>query len=83
MHALMAQAALVRGQAQAQAAMMFNQKSFQAMAEQMGIRPPLPHLNNKHIPTPMINTQSNHSSAAPSSVGNFQTRKITFLVFCK
>ena len=36
--ALMAQAALARGQAQAQAAMMLNSKNIQAMAEQMGIR---------------------------------------------
>jgi len=36
--ALMAQAALVRGQAQAQAAIMFNPKNIQAMAEHMGIR---------------------------------------------
>lgn len=78
MHALMAQAALVRGQAQAQAqaAMMFNQKNIQAMAEQMGIRPPLPHVNNKHIPTPMLNnSQSNHQSASSNISGNMGARK--------
>lgn len=46
----MAQAALARGQAQAQAAMMLHPRNLQAMAEQMGIRPPL----NKAIPTPMV-----------------------------
>ncbi|XP_057294863.1 eukaryotic translation initiation factor 4E transporter-like isoform X1 [Hydractinia symbiolongicarpus] len=48
--ALMAQAALARGQAQAQAAMMLHPRNLQAMAEQMGIRPPF----NKAIPTPMV-----------------------------
>ena len=60
----MAQAALVRGQAQAQAAMMFNnQKNIQAMAEHMGMRHPHPNNNNnnKNIPTPMLNNQSNNN----------------------
>ena len=36
----MAQAALVRGQAQAQAAMMLNPRNINAMAEHMGLRQP-------------------------------------------
>ena len=42
----MAQAALVRGQAQAQAAMMLNPRNIQAMAEHMGIRQPY-HTNKQ------------------------------------
>ena len=63
--ALMAQAALVRGQAQAAAMMQFNPRNIQAMAEQMGIR-----TNKQNISSnSSSNKNSPHFSTTPTSNG--------------
>lgn len=59
--ALMAQAALVRGQAQAQAAMMLNPRNIHAMAEHMGLRQPF-NPNKQH------NGRKSSNSSTPTSL---------------
>lgn len=62
----MAQAALVRGQAQAQAAMMLNPRNMHLMAEQMGLRPPhkQQHQQQQQQPaSPIVPTAQNNDSS--------------------
>ena len=64
----MAQAALVRGQAQAQAAMMLNPRNLQVMAEQMGLRQPFnPNKQNRK----QGSNASTPTALSPDDPGNF------------
>ena len=64
----MAQAALVRGQAQAQAAMMLNPRNIQAMAEHMGLRQPFNPV--KHVGRRQGSNASTPTSHSPEEPEN-------------